>query len=85
MRYLIFLSRFVGAVALCLGAHLSLSTVAVLFVFINGGLLFFSDAGSDLNGKEKFGSLNCNLERAVWAGILWHMLLYTRDMIGFHV
>ena len=84
MRYLIFLSRFVGAVALCLGAHLSLSTVAVLFVFINGGLKFFSDAGFDLNGKEKLDR-GSNLERAIWAGILWHMLLYTRDMIGFHV
>ena len=35
--------------------------------------------------QRKIGSLNCKLARAIWAGILWHMLLHTRDMIGFNV
>ena len=49
MQYLTFLSRLVDAVALFLDVQLSLSTVAVLFVFINGGLLFFNDVESDSN------------------------------------
>ena len=61
------------------------STFVGILLYITGAPGAFFQNLEPGDQQRKFGSLNCKLARAIWAGILWHMLLYTRDMIGFNV
>ena len=61
------------------------STFVGILLYITGAPGAFFQSLEPGDRQRKIGSLNCNLARAIRVGILWHMLLYTRDMIGFHV
>ena len=61
------------------------STFVGTLLYITGAPGAFFQSLEPGDQQRKNGSLNCKLARAIWADILWHMLLYTRDMIDFFV
>ena len=60
-------------------------TFVCILLYITGAPGAFFQSLEPGDQQRKIGSLNCKLARAIWAGILWHMLLYTRDMVDFNV